>query len=228
MHRTAEIAIAIPAFEAEPSVADVVERSLALLPEVLVVDDGSSDDTRGRALAAGARVLRLPANAGKGAALRAAFRDLFGRGYEAVATIDADGQHLPEELPKLMALHGDGADLAIGSRDHLFAAMNRVRRTSNLWSSYLISTAAGQRLPDVQSGFRIYSRRLIETTGFPEDRFDAESAVVVRAVRRGLRVATIPIELGFADGRITSHYRPIVDSSRIFRAVCRARLGGRR
>jgi hypothetical protein len=76
----------------------------------------------------------------------------------------------------------------------------------------------------VQTGFRLYTRGLIERTGFPEDRFEAESAVVVRAVRLGLRVVTTPVRLGHADGRATSHYRPIVDSLRIASAVIRARL----
>jgi len=77
----------------------------------------------------------------------------------------------------------------------------------------------------VQSGFRLYGRGLVETTGFPENHFDAESAVVVRAVRSGLRVVSVPVRLGFADGRTTSHYRPLVDSLRIARAVARARWG---
>ena len=80
------------------------------------------------------------------------------------------------------------------------------------------------KLSDVQTGFRLYTRRLVEATGFPEARFDAESAVVVRACRRGFRIATVPVRLGFADGRTTSHYRPLVDSLRIARSVMRARL----
>jgi len=80
----------------------------------------------------------------------------------------------------------------------------------------------------VQSGFRLYSRNLIAEIGFPESRFDAESAVVVRAARAGYRIAVVPIALGFADGRTTSHYRPVVDSLRIASAVTRARFEARR
>jgi hypothetical protein len=99
-----------------------------------------------------------------------------------------------------------------------------VRRASNSLSSSVISWVAGRTLTDVQSGFRWYSRRLIERTGFPEPRFEAETAVVVRAARYGFRIVFVPIELGFADGRTTSHYRPIVDSLRIAGAVVRARV----
>lgn len=220
-----DVAIAIPAYEAAPSIADIVRRSFAQLDEVLVVDDGSTDPTLAEARTAGARTLRYPANAGKGVALRGAFDDLFGRGFRAVVTIDADGQHLPEQVPRLLETWRSGADLVIGSREHLFEAMSAVRRTSNRWSSYLISIAAGEPLADVQCGFRLYTRDLIRSTGFPEARFEAESAVVVRAIRKGFRIRTVPVELCFVDGRLASHYRPVVDSLRIFWAVCRARLG---
>ena len=220
------IAAAIPAYDAAHSVGAVVGRTLAIVPNVLVVDDGSRDGTAEAARAAGAEVHVVPTNRGKGAALRAAFEILFARGFTGVVTLDADGQHLPEEIPRLLSAAPE-ADLVLGTRDHLFAEMGLVRRFSNRLSSRAISLAAGRAISDVQTGFRLYSRGLIERTGFPEARFEAESAVVVRAVRLGLRVATIPVRLGNADGRATSHYRPIVDSVRIATAVIRARLRSR-
>jgi len=201
-----------------------VRRTRAVIEEVLVVDDGSTDGTGDAARGAGADVVAHAANRGKGAALVTAFRTLFGRGCDAVVTVDADGQHLPEEIPRLLEAARGGADLVLGTRDHLFAEMVAARRVANRLSSWAISWAAGQRLSDVQTGFRLYTRRVVEATGFPETRFDAESAVVVRASRRGFRIVTVPVRLGFADGRTTSHYRPLVDSLRIARSVMRARL----
>jgi glycosyltransferase involved in cell wall biosynthesis len=215
------IAVAIPAYEAVHSVGAVVTRARAIMPDVLVIDDGSGDGTAEAASAAGAEVHSFPHNRGKGAALSAAFAILFSRGFTGVVTVDADGQHLPEEIPRLLAVD---ADLVLGTRDHLFAEMGTVRRFSNRLSSSAISWAAGQPLSDVQTGFRLYTRELIERTGFPETGFEAESAVVVRAVRRGLRVASTPIRLGKADGRGTSHYRPVPDSLRIAAGVLRARF----
>jgi hypothetical protein len=102
--------------------------------------------------------------------------------------------------------------------------MSTVRRMSNRLSSKAISFAAGEPIRDIQTGFRFYSRRLVDAVGFPEARFEAESAVVVRAARRGFHVVCVPVRLGFADGRTTSHYRPLIDSLRIAGAVTRARL----
>jgi glycosyltransferase involved in cell wall biosynthesis len=227
-----QVAVAIPAYQAAPTVGqvvrDVLGAGLAILPEVLVIDDGSTDATAEEARRAGARVISLPRNQGKGAALAAAFADLFGRGATAVVTLDADGQHLAHEIPKLLAAAEPDADLVLGVRDHLFTGMSRVRRASNRLSSRAISFAAGQPLADVQTGFRFYSRRLIERVGFPEARFEAESAVVVRAARAGFKVLTVPVKLGFADGRTTSHYRPLLDSLRIASAVTRARFQAKR
>lgn len=217
-------AIAIPAYEAGRTVGAVVRRALATGLPVFVIDDGSTDRTAEEAAAAGARVISHGRNLGKGRALKTAFDALFAEGIEAVVTLDADGQHPPEEIPRLLEPLASGADLVLGTRRHLFGGMSRLRRTSNTISSGLISLVAGEDLEDAQTGFRVYTRRVIGTTGFPEPRFEAESAVLVRAAQKGFRIARVPIRLDVVDGTSTSHYRPLIDSFRIAGAVTRARM----
>ena len=222
------VSVVVPAYNRAELIGETLDAILGQTrppDEVVVVDDGSTDGTGDRARDIATRVLSHRENRGKGSALQTAFDAYVADGFDAVVTLDADGQHLPEEIPHLLqALADHDADLVLGTRDHLFQAMSAVRRTSNRVSSRLISFAAGKRFSDIQTGFRVYSRRLLESIRLQESGFDAESAVLVRAVRRGFRVATVPVRMERVDGRSTSHYRPVVDSLRIARAVISARF----
>ena len=219
------VAVTIPAYQAARWIEPVIRGVLTERRSVLVIDDGSSDETSEVATRAGAEVLRVPENRGKGNALRLAFETLFGRGAEAVITLDADGQHIPTEMAKLIETwRTSRADLVLGTRDHLYADMSPLRRFANTLSSRIISAVAGRTMLDIQTGFRLYTKELIDAVGFPEARFEAESAVVVRALLRDFQLATVSIELAVVDGRQSSHYRPLVDSGRIARAVARARF----
>jgi glycosyltransferase involved in cell wall biosynthesis len=217
--------VVIPALDAAPSIEEVVRESFAQASDVVVVDDGSSDATGDRARSAGARVVRHEVNRGKGAALKTGFRLALDEGYDAVVTLDADGQHLPREIPKFLeAWRETGADLIIGSRAHLFHGMLPRRRNANRFSAWSISRAAGLRVDDSQSGFRLYTARLLRELEIRADGFDAESEVIVRAGRTGLPVLSIPIDLGFVNGITTSHYRPVADTVRIALTVAKTRL----
>ncbi len=230
MKVASNISVVIPAYNAGASIGDVVVQTRQVAASVLVVDDGSVDCTSSSASEAGAQVLRHQSNRGKGAALQTGMDAVLAQGADGVITLDADGQHLPGEIPKLIAAaqldggEASRADLVLGSRAHLFTEISPLRRASNRVSSGLISFAAGAPFDDVQTGFRFYSRQIISALGMPGTGFEAESAIVVLGVRRGFRLVSTPVELGFADGRSTSHYRPIADSLRIARAVIGARF----
>jgi len=212
----------IPALNAERTLPRVLEDTRKQLEPVIVIDDGSSDRTGDVARAGGAIVLRHDVNRGKGAALKTGFAWALEHGYDGVITLDADGQHLPSEIPKFLAASGD---LIIGGRAHLFQHMLPRRRNANRFSAWCISKCAGVRIPDSQSGFRFYSARLLRELKLRADGFDMESEVIVRAGRGGFTIVTIPIELGFVDGISTSHFKPLKDTLRIAWTVSRTRLG---
>jgi glycosyltransferase involved in cell wall biosynthesis len=170
-------------------------------------------------------VVSHPQNRGKGAALKTGFAWALGHGFDAVLTLDADGQHLPREIPKFLKCREEtGADLIIGGRSHLFGAMLPRRRLANRFSAWSIAKASGTNITDSQSGFRLYSANLLRNVRLRTDGFDMESEVIVHAGRGGFKIITLPIDLGFVDGISTSHYKPIKDTLRIAWTVTRARL----
>lgn len=219
--------VVIPALNAAARLSPVVTGCLEQGYEgrTIVVDDGSSDGTADVARIAGARVVRHPHNRGKGEALRTGFELACSERAVAVVTLDADGQHLPSEIPGLIRTWKDSsADLVIGSRDHLFSEMVRRRRLANRFSARMISIFAGVRVSDSQSGFRLYSRRFIHGIDFESSGFAAESEMIVIGGRRGMAIEETPIRLGFVDGVSTSHYRPLLDTLRIAASVVAAAM----
>jgi glycosyltransferase involved in cell wall biosynthesis len=215
----------IPALNAERTIGKVVHDSKERVDMVVVIDDGSADRTGDVARANGAIVLRHEVNRGKGGSLKTGFAYAIENGFDGVITLDADGQHLPSEIPKIIAAHEEsGADLVIGGRAHLFGEMLPRRRLANRFSAWSIAKCAGTRVTDSQSGFRFYSTKLLRAIKLRTEGFDLESEVIVRTGRGGFRIITTPISLGFIDGVSTSHYKPLKDTIRIAWTVVRARF----
>ena len=236
----------IPAYEEGPRIGAVVTGALARLP-VLVVDDGSTDDTAADAEAAGARVVRQVPNQGKGAALRAGFRVALEEGYEAVVTLDADGQHDPAEIPQFLAsfagpgaradppgaeLPGSGTagprpELIVGQRD--FSRMPAIRRVSNTIGTVLLSRAVGRHVPDNQSGYRLLGRRLMTAMlDSRETGFEFEVEMIAVCLREGWTLEWVPISTIYAGE--PSHVRPVAHLRHFVRATLAARriVHGRR
>ena len=219
-----KVAAIIPALNAERTISRIVAESRRHIEPVVVIDDGSSDATGDAAASVGATVLRHLGNRGKGAALKTGFAWALANGFDAVITLDADGQHLPREIGKFIEeWRASGADLIIGGRSHLFEQMLARRRNANRFSAWSISKFSGVAITDSQSGFRLYSANVLRNVSLRTDGFDMESEVIVLAGKRGFRIVTIPIELGFVDGVATSHYKPLKDTLRIAWTVIRAR-----
>jgi glycosyltransferase involved in cell wall biosynthesis len=222
---TEKVLVLIPAYNAAKSVGDVVRASREFVRDVVVINDGSRDETASAAASAGAEVVSYPQNRGKGGALKTGFAWALQRGYDIVITLDADGQHLPGEIPKLLRCREEtGADLIIGGRAHLFGQMLPRRRVANRFSAWCIARASKTGCTDSQSGYRLYSSALLRNVRLRSDGYDLESEVIVRAGRAGFKVVTTPIDLGFVDGIATSHYKPLKDTLRIAWTVFRTRF----
>jgi glycosyltransferase involved in cell wall biosynthesis len=191
------VLVVMPAWNEAGSIADVVTEVRGELPDVdvLVVDDGSSDDTAKRAAAAGAVVVRLPYNLGVGSAMRTGYRYARDHGYDVAIQVDADGQHDPRYVPKLVDALNE-ADIVIGAR---FAGVGDYTvRGPRRWAmrvlSAVISRFARTRLTDTTSGFRACNRRLIELFAqwYPAEYLGDTIETLVRVSRSGYRIAQVP------------------------------------
>jgi glycosyltransferase involved in cell wall biosynthesis len=215
------LTVVVPAFQAAASVGEVVARTLATVPaaRVIVVDDGSSDGTGSVAAAAGASVVRHDANRGKGAALRTGVADVATGQGSVIVTLDADGQHPPEEIPRLVAPIAQGrADLVLGARERT-AAMPLGRRLTNRLSAALASRIGGQSIPDAQTGFRAFTAEIAALVRPLESHYEYEAAFLLEALARRVRVASIPIPTVY-DGA-PSHFRTVADTWRLARIFAR-------
>jgi glycosyltransferase involved in cell wall biosynthesis len=210
----------IPAYQEGSRIAEVVAGALRHLP-VIVVDDGSTDDTASRAAAAGATVITQHPNAGKGAALRTGFRVVLEQGAEAAVALDGDGQHDPDDIPAFLdAFKRSGAQLVIGRRD--FRAMPIVRRVSNTLGRMAISVAVGQDIPDNQSGYRLIgSTMMTELLDSRESGFEFEVEMIARSIALGLPIAWVPIRTIYAGE--SSHIRPLAHLASFLRVARDAR-----
>ena len=211
-------AVIIPAFNAARQLAAVVDNVRRHIPleRIIIVDDGSSDDTHAVATGTGAIVVQHEANRGKGAALHTAIEKALAMGWEFVITLDADGQHDPQEIPKFVA-HQErtDADIIVGNRMADRQDMPFIRVFANRATSDFVSLRAGTRIPDSQNGYRMMRTRIFENIDLETTRYDTESEMLIKAGRRGARIESVPVKTIY--GEEVSSVNPFVDTLRFFR-----------
>jgi glycosyltransferase involved in cell wall biosynthesis len=217
------IAAVIPAYQEEKHVGEVAKRARAQLEHVLVVDDGSSDGTAERAQSAGVDIVVHPQNRGKGESIKTGLRYWFDRGSEYVVLLDADGQHLPEEISRFVDATVSEADakIFVGSRMNDTKTMPLLRRMVNRYMSNKISRICGQAIPDTQCGFRMLHRDIIPEVLRGASRFEYETEMLIIASRRGHRIASVPISTIYSDE--VSSINPVRDTLRFFKLMRRYR-----
>ncbi len=210
-----DVCVLIPAYNEEKNIAGVCKEVLALGFPLVVVDDGSKDATAERIKNLPLEFLSLGANRGKGASLRKGFEYCLGKGYSALILMDADGQHDPAELDLFVkALEEDRGDVVVGNRMHNPQGMPFIRVATNRFLSWVISSLAGQKVPDSQCGFRAIRRRVLESTRLSTHRFEIESEMLLLAARGGFRIHSIPIGSVYAGAK--SKINPFRDTLRFF------------
>ena len=192
----------IPAYNEERTIAKIVLKTKKYVDKVIVCDDGSTDMTGEIARALGAEVIRHERNMGKGVALRTGLEYAKKLDPDIVVVLDADGQHNPDEIPKLIEplLRGE-TDIVIGSR---FLTPNEIplyRRIGNRILTSLVNLKAGSRLTDTQSGFRAFNRRALEEIKVTEKGMSVESQMIIDAIKKGLRASEIPITVSYKEAR---------------------------
>jgi len=218
------IVAAIPAFNEEKTIAKIVARAMKHVDRVVVVDDGSTDDTALIAASLGAHVVRHDENKGYGSAIRSCFSAARDLAADVLVTLDADGQHDPEQIPKVIEpiLNGE-SDIVVGSRFHQGGGREEIPRYRIAGMRMLneaTNRIAKQKVADTQSGFRAYSRRAIDSIRIYETGMGVTSEIDVRSGDADLRVAEVPIQVAYS-GLDSSSQNPLMHGLEIISTILR-------
>lgn len=215
----------IPSYNEEEAIGPVVRELVALGIVPYVIDDGSTDRTAEAAAGAGAAVIGLPVNMGKGAALREGFARALRDGFDRVIVLDGDGQHKTGDIRAFFErMDLTGADIVIGNRMLDTSSMPLIRDMTNRFMSWLISAISRQRVSDSQCGFRMVRRRVLENISLKSSRFEIETELILKAARAGFKIESVPIQTIYEGGK--SRINPFVDTIRFIVFITKTVFGG--
>ena len=221
-----KICILIPAYNAQKTLGFVLKKIEPLKIDTIVVDDGSSDETKSVALENGVQLLEHSLNLGKGAALRTGFQYILRRDYHMVITLDADGQHDPSEIPSLLKIFQSvKPDILIASRAAEFGKMTFLRRFWNRLGVKAVARLCHSDITDSQSGFRLIRTEVLKGVNLFTSRFETCLELLINACKRGFSVLSVPIKTQNVDGTGSSHFRPVVDTWLVCKIFLRSLLG---
>ena len=223
-----DIAVVIPALNEALRIREVVQGALAQCPRVIVVDDGSDDDTVARVADLPVTLLRHASRMGKGASLRDGFREALRQGARAVLTMDGDGQHSATDIPRMLAAaNRHPGCVVIGARLRRRSQKPFFRRLANEFGDWGLAWGTGYQVADSQSGQRLYPAAVAALDDVPGEDFVFESQIMISAARRlGTRCVSIPIESRYKcvhshEQFRASHFRPLRDLWRITSHIVR-------
>jgi glycosyltransferase involved in cell wall biosynthesis len=218
-----KIVAVIPAYNEAATIRDVATRTLRVVPDVVVVNDGSTDSTASQLSNLPLTVVSNPANLGKGASLSRGFALALAEGADAVVTLDGDAQHCPEDIPCLIdAAHAHPGRIIVGARLWNREQIPPLRYFGNRFANFWVAWAAGFPVADSQSGFRLYPAHILRQVRVWHGlnaRFTFESEILIQAGRAGVRTSAVPIAALYPPEGRASHYRPAADTARIVRMI---------
>ena len=218
---TRRYCVIIPAFNAQETIGGLVHRIKQQGLSVIVVNDGSTDQTAAVASAQGALVISHLRNEGKGCALRAGFEHALRSRFEGIVTMDSDGQHDPEEIGRLIdASEQHQADVVVGDRMSEGGPMPPIRRRTNALMSWWVSLLAGQPLPDSQCGFRFIRADVLGQCALRGRRYEIETELLLRAAARHRKIVFVPIRSIYTEQHL-SYIQPIREGARFIAILLR-------
>lgn len=210
--------VIIPTYNEAEKISQIIEDIKKQELAVLVIDDGSNDNTSRLAEDSGAKVLKHFCNQGKGASLLKGFEYGLNNDFDAVITMDGDGQHLPEDIPYFIRLakYSESA-IFIGNRMQKTKNMPRLRLLTNRFMSWVVSRLAGQNIPDTQCGFRLIKRDVLKKVKLATSKYETESEILIKSSRLGFKIESVPIKTIYSGEK--SQINPFIDTIRFFRFI---------
>jgi len=218
-----KICVLIPSYNEAKTIGSLVKNLKGKGLDTIVVDDGSFDRTAEVAQQAGAYVLRQEQNKGKGASLKQGFDYILTQDYQAVITMDGDGQHSPEDIYKFIEqANNPDLDIVAGNRMSQSKNMPPVRWITNKLMSFLISKICRHTIRDSQCGFRLIKTRVLKKINLSSSNYEIESELAIKASRKGCTIKSVPIQTIYA--KQVSQINPIIDTLRFFRFILKLYL----
>ncbi|MCG7944636.1 MAG: glycosyltransferase family 2 protein [Candidatus Thiodiazotropha taylori] len=218
-----QIAVVIPVYNESATIRDVAAAALQQTENVIIVDDGSSDDSHSQLEGLNVHLLRHEQNQGKATALQSGFDQAIKLNAEMIITLDGDGQHNPAEIPQLIsAAQANPNSIIIAARLKQRHNAPKLRLFANRFADFWVSWAAGYPVTDSQSGFRLYPFDLLRDVRLntsKEKGFVFESEIVIEAASHSFYSVSVPVESIYHVGRRQSHYKPWTDTWRIVRMI---------
>jgi len=210
--------VVIPTYNEDKTISELIDKIRSLGLDIVIVDDGSTDNTAKIAAEKGVLLIRNEKNEGKGSSLIKGFNYSLDKGFDAVICMDGDGQHLPEEIPNFIHLaEHSTSSIFVGNRMSKTRNMPFIRMLTNRFMSWFISQVARQKIYDTQCGFRLIKNDVLRKVGLKTSKFEIESELLIQASRLGFKIESVPIKSVYAGEK--SQINPFLDTIRFIKFI---------